>query len=330
MCNGHYSIANNIISSYNLLSKVMKKQVINMNVNLNDVIKKAKHQASIKDEKIKISVVIPNYNYARFMYQRVYSILNQKYKIYELIILDDKSTDDSKKVIDEIKNGIEEYINVQTIYNSKNSGSAFKQWQKGFELAQGDYVWIAEADDYCSRNFLKEIVKPIEKDDNIVISYSDTAFTDGVGNVIIKTIKPEIDVMKTGHWNTSYVNDGLDEVNNYAYLNNTIANVSGCLIKKDNYHELFVEAGKYKQAGDWLFYVSIMLKGKVAYSAKPLNYYRVHGNNVTSTTKKQAHFDELVRVHEYIDSKIHFNEKQKKELRKRYSYLSKVWGLKRK
>ena len=58
MCNGHYSIANNIISSYNLLSKVMKKQVINMNVNLNDVIKKAKHQASIKDEKINKTVII--------------------------------------------------------------------------------------------------------------------------------------------------------------------------------------------------------------------------------------------------------------------------------
>ena len=100
------------------------------------------------------------------------------------------------KILDEIKNGIEEYINVQTIYNSKNSGSAFKQWQKGFELAQGDYVWIAEADDYCSRNFLKEIVKPIEKDDNIVISYSDTAFTDGVGNVIIKTIMLMMALMK--------------------------------------------------------------------------------------------------------------------------------------
>ena len=71
-----------------------------------------------------------------------------------------------------------------------------------------------------------------------------------------------------------------------------------------------------------------MTTGKVAYCAKAYNYYRVHGNNVTSTTKKQAHFDELVRVHEYIDSKIHFTEKQKAELRKRYKFLKKVWGIK--
>ena len=330
MCRGHYFIANNIISFYNLLSKVMKKKVINMNTDINDVIKKAKYQSSLKDEKIKVSVVIPNYNYARFMYQRVYSILSQRYKIYELIILDDKSSDDSKKVIDEIKNAIGNYINIQIIYNTKNSGSAFKQWQKGFELARGDYVWIAEADDYCSDKFLKYVVKPIIEDNSIVISYTDTAFTDGVGNIIIKTIKPEIDIMCTGHWAHDYINDGIDEINNYTFLNNTIANVSGCLIKKGDYKKVFVEAGKYKQAGDWLFYVSLMTKGKVAFNSKALNYYRVHGNNVTSTTKKQAHFDELVKVHEYIDSIIHFNEKQKKELRKRYSYLSKVWGLKRK
>ena len=71
-----------------------------------------------------------------------------------------------------------------------------------------------------------------------------------------------------------------------------------------------------------------MLKGKVAYSAKPLNYYRVHGNNVTSVTKKQKHFDELLRIHDNINSKIHFTEKQKAELRKRYKFLRKTWGVK--
>lgn len=329
-CNGHYWIANNLISTYDLLYKILKKPVINTKLTLDDVIAKAKYQASLKDEEIKVSVAVPNYNYARFMYQRIYSILSQNYKIYELIILDDKSSDDSKKVMDEIESKIKKYVNVRTIYNKENSGSAFKQWRKGFEEAKGDYVWIAEADDYCESNLLKNLIKPIKKDKNIRISYADTAFTDGDGNIIINTIKPEIDILKTGHWDKSYVNDGLDEITNYSYLNNTIANVSSCIIKKDDYSEIFEEAGKYKQAGDWIFYVYVIAKGKVAYFDKPINYYRVHGNNVTSQTKKQAHFDELVRIHKNFDKDFKLGKKQKEEIEKRYEFLRKVWHLDKK
>ncbi len=327
MCSGHYLIANNLISTYDLLYKILKKPVINTELTIDDVVEKAKYQASLKDEEIKVSVAVPNYNYARFMYQRIYSILSQNYKIYELIILDDKSSDDSKKVMDEIESKIKKYVNVRTIYNKENSGSAFKQWRKGFEEAKGDYVWIAEADDYCESNLLKNLIKPIKKDKNIRISYADTAFTDGDGNIIINTIKPEIDILKTGHWDKSYVNDGLDEITNYSYLNNTIANVSSCIIKKDDYSEIFEEAGKYKQAGDWIFYVYVIAKGKVAYFDKPINYYRVHGNNVTSQTKKQAHFDELVRIHKNFDKDFKLGKKQKEEIEKRYEFLRTVWHL---
>lgn len=326
-CNGHYWIANNLISTYDLLYKILKKPVINTKLTLDDVIAKAKYQASLKEEKIKVSVVVPNYNYARFMYQRLYSILSQNYKIYELIILDDKSSDDSKKIIDEIVSKIKEYVNVRVIYNKENSGSAFKQWRKGFEEAKGDYVWIAEADDYCENNLIKNLIKPIKKDKDIRISYADTAFTDGEGNIIMYTIKPEIDILKTGHWDGNYINNGLDEIKNYSYLNNTIANVSSCIIKKDDYSDIFEEAGKYKQAGDWIFYVYVIAKGKVAYFDKAINYYRVHGNNVTSQTKKQAHFDELVRIHKNFDKDFKLGKKQKEEIEKRYEFLRKVWHL---
>lgn len=328
MCSGQYWLANNLISTYDLLYKILKKPVINTKLTIDDVVQMAKYQASLKDEEIKVSVAVPNYNYARFMYQRIYSILSQNYKISELIILDDVSSDDSKEVMEEIASKIKRYVNVRTIYNKENSGSAFKQWRKGFEEAKGDYVWIAEADDYCESNLLKNLVKPIKKDKDIRISYADTAFTDAEGNVIITTIKPEIDILKTGHWDKSYVNNGLNEIKNYSYLNNTIANVSSCIIKKDDYSDIFEEAGKYKQAGDWIFYVYVIAKGKVAYYDKPINYYRVHGNNVTSQTKKQAHFDELVRIHKAFDKDFKLGDKQKEEIEKRYAFLRKVWHLK--
>ena len=219
-CEKHYIVVNNLISTYNILHKLLKKPVISKNIDINIVIEAAKKQSVMKDENIKVSVVVPNYNYARFMNQRIYSILNQNYKLHELIILDDKSKDNSIEEINKIVNKIKKYVNVKTIYNEKNSGSAFKQWKKGFEEATGDYIWIAEADDYCEPNLIKNLVKPIKNNKNIMISYSDTAFIDTVGNITMKSINNEIDIQRTNHWKYNYVNNGLDEINNYSFLNN--------------------------------------------------------------------------------------------------------------
>ena len=106
----------------------------------------------------KISVVIPNYNYAKFLNQRLVSILKQRVYIHEILILDDCSTDQSQELIDQFVELLNPYINIQKIYNSKNSGSPFKQWEKGFDLASGDYVWICEADDYCNEHLLFTLV----------------------------------------------------------------------------------------------------------------------------------------------------------------------------
>ena len=319
---------NLLISFYNLLSKLLIKKIKDLDkINLEDVIKSAKKQSSMDTPSIKLSVVVPNYNYAKFMYQRIYSILNQDYKIYELIILDDKSKDNSKEIIDEIYNKIKDYVNVRVIYNKENSGSAFKQWKKGFDEAKGDYIWIAEADDYCKPNMISSLIKPILSNDKIMISYCDTSFINSTGTIIIKSIKGEIDYQKSGHWDSSYIVNGLDEIKDYSYLNNTIANVSSTIIKNGNYEEIFNSAGKYKQAGDWLTYVEIMAKGDISYNSEAMNYYRVHGNNVSSTTKYQSHLDELKTLYDYYIKKYNLDDSHKKKIEERINYLKKEWKI---
>ena len=328
-CEGHYFLSNSLIGMYDLLSKVLKpKKVISDNINLEDLILLAKKQKELPDEEIKISVVVPNYNYAKFMHQRIYSILRQNYKLYELIILDDNSKDNSRKVIDDICNSLKEYINIKSVYNTTNSGSAFKQWKKGMELATGDYVWIAEADDYCEAKLLRTLVNPIKKDKNVMISYSDTAFIDTFGNIILKSIKPEIDIQKSGHWDKSYINNGLNEIKNYSYLNCTIANVSSAIIKNGDYEEYLKMSGEFKQAGDWLFYVNLISNGDIAYSNKILNYYRVHGNNVSSTMNHQKHIDEINKIHKYYVDKFDLDATHKKNMQERINFLKDVWHLK--
>lgn len=117
---------------------------------------------------LKISVIVPNYNHASYLKQRIGSILNQTYQDFELIILDDCSTDNSKEIIEQYR----DYPKVkQIVYNTENSGSTFKQWNKGIELSRGEFVWIAESDDFAEPNLLEKLMTGIESDNNIAIAY---------------------------------------------------------------------------------------------------------------------------------------------------------------
>ena len=126
----------------------------------------------------KVSVIIPNYNYEKFIIERIDSVLNQTYPIHELIILDDKSSDNSVKVIEEKINSIDT-VPVHFIKNKNNSGCVFKQWLKGLENVTGDYFWIAEADDSAEPTFLETAMEGFSNKNVILYfsSFSTTALT---------------------------------------------------------------------------------------------------------------------------------------------------------
>ena len=312
---------------YDTYKKIFLKPVINKKITVDDIVVEAENQSKKTCDKT-ISVVIPNYNYQNYLLERLYSVLYQTYKINEIIILDDCSTDDSRELIDKIEKKIGKYVTIKKAYNKENSGNVFKQWEKGFELASSDYVWIAEADDYCKKDFVKANMDQISKDKDIVISYANTGFIDKVGGIISKSVIPEIDVMHTKHWNKNYIIDGVEEIKNYTYLNCTIANVSSVIFKNGDYKDAFEEARKYKQVGDWKFYLKMYEKGKISFIRKTMNYYRIHGNNVTTVTKKQLHFDEIKKIHDELDKKYKFNNDQKKQIKDRNEYLKNQWKVK--
>src|SRR6266403_3876930 len=108
----------------------------------------------------RVSVVVPNYNHARFLRQRLDSIVGQTFQDFELILLDDCSTDESQSILREYATD----SRVRLEFNEKNSGSTFKQWNKGARLARGKYVWIAESDDYADEGLVERLVRALDTD----------------------------------------------------------------------------------------------------------------------------------------------------------------------
>lgn len=281
----------------------------------------------IKAKSIKnVTAVIPNYNYAHYLHQRILSIVTQTYPVTELIILDDCSKDNSIEVINqEIAWLEEEYpnIDVKFIPNKTNSGNVFKQWQKAFELSGGDYLWICEADDLCSKYFLNSVMLGFDND-KVVLSYAESKAIDEYGKVFKKDLRDWIDIFKTGHWNNDYIENGNHELKYFLVTNNTIANVSGVVFKKDkkiDFIKYLTEAQKYTLAGDWYFYSKVLLNNNISYVADSLNYHRIHSSSVTSTTDNFIHYKEILSIQNSISKDVKIPKDMQDRVRQRNANL---------
>lgn len=244
----------------------------------------------------RVSVVVPNYNYGHLIERRLDSIRSQTYPVYELIILDDNSSDDSVSRIEAYcKFHALEY---QLVVNSENSGSVFRQWVMGCQIATGDVVWIAEADDSCSKDFLSKIV-PSFVNSEVVISYSQSQQMDMLG-----AITDDSYLAYTGsvsqRWTQSFCVDGFVEIRDGLSVKNTIPNVSAALMLRSALLDTFTELGEklyeFKVAGDWLVYLHLLKKGGANFCAESLNQHCRHQGSVTSALQLQRHLAEVVEV----------------------------------
>jgi len=225
----------------------------------------------------RVSVVVPNYNYARFLPQRMESILEQTYTDLEVILLDDASMDDSREVVERYAGDRRVRIRI----NKQNSGSPFAQWNRGVSMARGEFVWIAEADDFVETKFLEHLVPLLEKDPRLGLAYCQSRVVDETG-MEIEAFPPYLERLWPGRWRQSFRNNGRDEVARYLLNRCTIPNASAVLFRRRAFQEAGGADESMKLCGDWLTYVRILEKWDLAYSPLPLNAFRCHDAMVRS------------------------------------------------
>ena len=218
-----------------------------------------------------VSVIVPNYNHAKFLHDRLNSILQQTYRHFELIILDDCSTDNSMEVISQYK---DEPRLKMVVRNEQNSGSPFKQWNKGISLAHGELIWIAESDDACSLDFLETMVKKHQEHPDAVIAFCRSQMIDENG-------KNSGGFTCTKHFRAFYT--GREFIDNFLMWHNDITNASSVLFKREAALQISGDYMNYRSSGDRLFWILLCGKGGVTFEDTPLNYHRMHGDNTTAT-----------------------------------------------
>lgn len=265
----------------------------------------------------KVSVIIPNYNYENFLNERINSIINQSYQPSEIIFLDDASTDQS---VLEAKNLLSETsIPHRIITNSENKG-VFRQWIKGIKESQYEYIWIAEADDIASIDFLSVVMQGF-KDKDVVISYCQSKIIDEKSNVHTHDYYQNyIGDLSETKWQQSYIENGIFEVTNYLAIRNTIPNASAVVIRKNALLNIENELIKFLYAGDWFAYVNALKKGKIYYSHQKLNSFRRHHKSqISSGGGNQVFLDEIKTIYTVVTEDFLLNKSILSKMEENYS-----------
>lgn len=227
-----------------------------------------------------LSIVIPNYNHSLYLKERIDSVLNQDYENIEIILLDDCSTDRSVEIIESYR----DHPKVSQIcINEKNSGSTFKQWERGINLAKGEYIWIAESDDSAEPCLLSSIMNGMMRHSSAVIGFCNSLVMDA-NSIILPRNLNEDDV-----FNSIYtVHNGVDFIKTKMLFNNRIHNASAVVFKKSAWRKVDKKYMSYRLSGDWYFWLSILIQGDIVWVHKEYNKCRKHQNKVTPKSLKEG------------------------------------------
>ena len=267
----------------------------------------------------KISVVLPTYNGAEFIGRSIESVLAQSYENWELIIVNDCSTDNTKEVI-------ETYLprdsRIRLISNETNKKLP-ASLNVGFDAAEGQlFTWTSDDNAYHNDAF-SVMVDVMNGDSSIDMVYADCNITDLTGNFI------------------EYLRAESPEKLKYGSV------IGACFLYKRSLAE---KIGKYDTqlflAEDYDYWIRAYLNGKLCHIEKILYDYGRHDNNLTATRKneilkatynvKNKHFDELLSTcknqeerNDFFDQMLFFvtDKQEQNRIRKYYCCIDKMYAL---
>ncbi len=273
----------------------------------------------------KLSIIIPTYNRSNYLEQSLKSIFDQDFKDFEIIVVDNNSTDFTKDVIDKFSKD----ERLKYFKNDHNLGAS-NNHIKALQLASGEYISMFSDDDIMLQDSLKIRIDVLDAFDDIVLVHSSFSTIDEKNNLI-----------QRGHWAKNLY----DEMNIETGLMNS-KTVKSILIKRWNFicmptvivrssiiHKHFLTFNNtLNYFIDWDFWLRLLEYGSFYYVNEELINYRRHSVNETNKIKPAIALTEL-----FLLKLSYYNKYNPGQLNRKFIFdllnetsiqVDKVYGLK--
>ena len=220
----------------------------------------------------KVSVIIPTYNRADLVGDSIESVLRQSFLDFELIVVDDGSTDNTRSVVESFQDPRIRYI------YQENQGVVAAQ-NTGVKACHGEYITVLGSDDVLLANALEKGVKVLDRSPEVAFSFGQTYLMDENKHVF--------DLFKPRPQKASYVRGGIEEIRYFLIHGNHIG-PSMAMIRKSCFTEVGMFDPAFREGSeDFDLWVRLSKKFAVAYIADPLAKCRVHSDSITNNREIQ-------------------------------------------
>lgn len=230
-----------------------------------------------------VSVIMPSYNYEKYISEAIESVLNQTFNDLELIIIDDASEDNSKKIIQLFD---KKSIKIRSFFHKENEGIA-KTVNECIKKAKGKYISLFSSDDIWFKEKLEKQLAILEKDEDLIV-WSEGLIIDAQGNFTGESFTQMHSAL-----NRKKSGDIFEEL----LKNNYICGLS-LIFKKENLKNVRRDAN-LKYLSDYKFLVDLAKEYKFYYISEPLVMYRIHGRNAISKDRVEWKKDDI-RIRNYF------------------------------
>lgn len=235
--------------------------------------------SSTPSEPIQLSLVIPTYNRADLIAQTIESALRQVSPFFEIIVVNDGSTDDTAQVLGRFGDKLR-MITVPNggVQNARNVGIA---------AARGDYVALCDSDDLLEPEFVAVTVQWLAQHPEFDALYCNFVTFDEAG-----THPDKFSLAPAGFFANALRSGDFWHAIPDLYARTVVYQplfASGCIFRKSFYSDLGGFDLRFNNVGgeDWEFTLRVLAKGQVALCAKPLVRIRKHGGNDSADTMRQ-------------------------------------------
>jgi glycosyltransferase involved in cell wall biosynthesis len=209
-------------------------------------------------KEVKVSVVIPTYNCVQFVTEAIDSVLNQTFKDFEILVVDDGSKDETREVLTE-KYG----TSIQYLYKENGGVSSARNF--GIEKAKGKYIAFLDADDVWMPEKLEKQASALEGNPEIKACYSSFFLCD--------------EKLNPGKINLS--ERKANALTDLLLIGNVVATPSTVIAEKGLFQQVGGFDHELSQCADWEMWIRLATKTEFIYINEPLLRYRQHDSNMS-------------------------------------------------